>query len=1135
MRNPTTTRTLRQRVFLTLLPLVALVVALGGAGTVLLWHLGGLIGAILRDNYASVVAMERLNESLERIDSSFQVALAGQAEPAATQYEASWESYRESLRREERNITVPGEREAVEKLVALTGRYRRLGDRFYARAAGDVDRRRDYIDGDGLLDVFKSIKSLSVEIRDMNQDSMRAASRRARATAGVSVTGSALGLVAAIVLCTLLAWNTSRSLVTPIRALTKSAAAISEGNLEQTVSYEGPDELGELAHAFNGMIGRLRASRQAIEVRTEELRQAEEKYRSIFENALEGIFQSTPAGRFITVNHALAKMLGYASGRELMDSVHHIGEQIYVDPQRRIEFARRLVHDGAVQGFEAQCVRKDGSTVWLSYNARAVRDQGGAVLFYEGFVSDVSARKQAEQELSVSEANLNRAQEIARLGSWHLDVVENRLTWSDEVFRIFGLPKGTPLTYDVFLALVHPDDRERVDQAWAAAMRGAPYDIEHRIVVASPPRPDGTRESGALSKWVRERAELTFDANGAPREGIGTVQDITERRRGEERLRQLNRALRALSSCNHALVRASNELEWIGQLCRLIVEEAGYRLCWVGRSEHDEAKTVRPIAHAGFDEGYLEGAHISWADTERGRGPTGRCIRTGKVVLSNNIATDPLLAPWRAEALRRGYASSIAIPVVVDGQSFGALTIYAAEPDAFADAEEALLTELADDLAYGIAALRARAERNKALEELRALNADLEQRVARRTADLRAARDREANIGAKIQQQLLLDEPPHDLQGLEVAALNVPSQHIGGDFYGFFQHEGKDCLDLLVADVMGKGVPAALLSAATKSHFPEALWHLMATSATGELPAPQEIVTLAHTHMARQLVDIESFVTLCYTRIDVTGRTLSLVDCGHTGLLHLHRRTGRLDVLHGDNLPLGVREGEIFRQITVPIEPEDIVVFYSDGVTEARNLEGELFGVERLVACVRQNAGCDSAAMVSAVREAVGAFSGPMLADDLTCVVAKLLPYEAPIARSDLGIGSKLAELHRAREFVKAFCEALPNHPLADDGIASLALAVNEAASNVMKHAYDGREDQRIDVRAEAFQDHVTVRVRYQGAPFDPSLTPPPSFDGSRDSGFGVFMIAESVDAVRYYKDDLGRSCIRLEKRREAA
>ncbi len=119
---------------------------------------------------------------------------------------------------------------------------------------------------------------------------------------------------------------------------------------------------------------------------------------------------------------------------------------------------------------------------------------------------------------------------------------------------------------------------------------------------------------------------------------------------------------------------------------------------------------------------------------------------------------------------------------------------------------------------------------------------------------------------------LLLTQPPTDVAGLQVAALTIPSQRIDGDFYDFFKHENQ-CLDVIVADVMGKGIPAALLAAATKSNFLEALCHLMAMSQERRsLPEPKEIVTLAHADMVRQLIDLESFVTVSYARFDLARR-----------------------------------------------------------------------------------------------------------------------------------------------------------------------------------------------------------------------------------------------------------------------
>ncbi len=193
---------------------------------------------------------------------------------------------------------------------------------------------------------------------------------------------------------------------------------------------------------------------------------------------------------------------------------------------------------------------------------------------------------------------------------------------------------------------------------------------------------------------------------------------------GEELLRA-NRAYRVLSRCNKTLIRAAEESRLLHEICKIIVEAGGYRLAWVGFAEQDEQKTVRPAAQAGYEEGYLETVNITWADTERGRDPTGTAIRTGKPSVVRNILTDPNYAPWRAEAIKRGYASAIALPLVVNGEPYGALNIYAKEQDAFDEEEIELLTELADDLAYGIASLRTRAERKK-LEEIRLENLRLE-------------------------------------------------------------------------------------------------------------------------------------------------------------------------------------------------------------------------------------------------------------------------------------------------------------------------------------------------------------------------------------------------------------------------
>src|SRR6185369_6564665 len=135
------------------------------------------------------------------------------------------------------------------------------------------------------------------------------------------------------------------------------------------------------------------------------------------------------------------------------------------------------------------------------------------------------------------------------------------------------------------------------------------------------------------------------------------------------------------------------------EVCRIVAEDCGYAMVWIGFAEEDEEKSVRPVASSDFEEGYLETLGITWADTEQGRGPTGTAIRTGKPCGCADMLSDPAFAPWRNEALKRGYASSLVLPLMGDGKAFGALCIYSAKQNAFAEEEVKLLMQLAEELA----------------------------------------------------------------------------------------------------------------------------------------------------------------------------------------------------------------------------------------------------------------------------------------------------------------------------------------------------------------------------------------------------------------------------------------------------
>ena len=167
---------------------------------------------------------------------------------------------------------------------------------------------------------------------------------------------------------------------------------------------------------------------------------------------------------------------------------------------------------------------------------------------------------------------------------------------------------------------------------------------------------------------------------------------------------------------NHNLVHASSEDVLLQAICKTIVEQRGYRLAWVGYAQHDESKSIKIMAISDPDEDYPEVILPTWAESELGMGPSGRAIRSGATQVCQDIANDPLYRPWRDEALKRGYAASIAMPLLNEGNTvIGNLTVYATEVNAFTPAEIDLLEEMVGNLAFGVLTLHTRHERDLAL------------------------------------------------------------------------------------------------------------------------------------------------------------------------------------------------------------------------------------------------------------------------------------------------------------------------------------------------------------------------------------------------------------------------------------
>ncbi|MBV9851198.1 MAG: PAS domain S-box protein, partial [Armatimonadetes bacterium] len=262
--------------------------------------------------------------------------------------------------------------------------------------------------------------------------------------------------------------------------------------------------------------------KQAEEAR----RAAEEKYRAVFEDALEGIFQSTPDGRFLSVNPALARMFGYGSPQEMVATITDIRAQFWVRPDDRADFQERLARDGSVIAFEGQFRRKDGSPLWISMNVRAARDGAGRIQYYEGLVADIAERKQAEDALRAAEQRLESVVANLPVVIFTIDAGGVFTLSEGQGLKALGLRPGQVVGQSIFD--VYRDAPEVVDSI-RAALRGE---------ATSWTAPVGGRFFETHCTPVR-------DETGRISEIIGVARDITERKRVEQALSEAKEAAEA--------------------------------------------------------------------------------------------------------------------------------------------------------------------------------------------------------------------------------------------------------------------------------------------------------------------------------------------------------------------------------------------------------------------------------------------------------------------------------------------------------------------------------------------------------------------------------------------------------------
>ncbi|MGV3740848.1 MAG: HD domain-containing phosphohydrolase [Burkholderiaceae bacterium] len=322
-----------------------------------------------------------------------------------------------------------------------------------------------------------------------------------------------------------------------------------------------------------------------------------------------------------------------------------------------------------------------------------------------------------------------------------------------------------------FHNITHPDDLTHDVRAVDQLLRGeiTAFDYEKRYF----------RKDGGVV-WVLVTASLARDERNEPFFLIAQIVDISQKKQNEILLKRANRALEARSAINSEIVHATDKLSLLTAVCRIIVDVGGYRMAWIGEPLDDHRKTVRALTWYGENDAFVQETSVTWSDSDLGHGPTGLAIQTGTSQVVQNFSHNDAIDPWRTNALARGYHAGIALPLKARGQTFGSLTIYSHESDAFDVEEVQFLQQLADDLAFGVVALDMRAERDRIAqaqdrheEKLRKSLVDSIQAIAN-MVELRdpytaGHEARVAQLAAAIAEEMGLDEDR--IEGIKLAAL----------------------------------------------------------------------------------------------------------------------------------------------------------------------------------------------------------------------------------------------------------------------------------------------------------------------------------------------------------------------------
>lgn len=485
---------------------------------------------------------------------------------------------------------------------------------------------------------------------------------------------------------------------------------------------------------------------------------------------------------------------------------------------------------------------------------------------------------------------------------------------------------------------------------------------------------------------------------------------------------------------------------------------------------------------------------------EPGRGVASLAHRGHTIVNVGDVGEDPRFVPADTTPT---YRSLIAVPISSGSRVLGVLSVESKEKGAFGEHEERLLSLFAGSAAIAINHATEYEARLQAERRLERYSERLEAMVEERTADLQAAQaqlleqqrlEQEVALAAQVQASLLPDHTPA-LPGYEFAGVALAARYVSGDMYDWSGVTSEQCF-MALADIAGKGVPAAMLTSTARA--------LLRDLAARKSP-PGPALSSLNRSLYDDLTHAGMFVTVAAASLDRRTAAVDLASAGHTEVLWFRTVKGLCERLPATGPPIGVVPTFAIEERRIVLRPGDILVLFSDGVTEAESEKGEFFGTDRLIELLRRNTSLSAAALAQSIVDAVDAFAKGPRSDDLTIIVVKALPRTVSFrSTADLG------HLEEAVTLLHAVGEAYE-----PEFAYELELAACEIVTNIIQHAYPGAKGElRGEVHLEP--EGVQVDLYDDGLPFDLSTLPVEGCRQMSERGHGVQIVRQLMDEVTY-------------------